>query len=129
MSHKKVTPLVPAPSTDPKDPWSQAYKEFNAIAILAGVLYCFLLLAKLTGNVDIDKFVTMSTIGWIVIPVIVAGWYVLGQLFKRHHKLAVPIGFGVIGLSVVSGLINFNIILLLICGYYLYVIYRVQKKN
>jgi hypothetical protein len=112
----------------PKDHWRSAYKNFLHVfyfwiflAVCSIVIY-FMKIA------EIQKLTLVDHLQFVAFG---AAWFIISQQFKKHTKSAITISYTLIGIMLLWNIVSngFNIIVLLIYGYFLYLVYRASKTK
>lgn len=116
-----------------KDYWIQAYKEFFYLGLFGVFLDSVFLISWVLDAEWIRTFESQAgKIGILSILLFFAAtifWLALGLSFKKKKIWAIKLGYGVIGVLLVTSIISLNLITVLIFSYFLWVIRKAQKQS
>lgn len=108
-----------------KDYWRAAYKNFLHFSYFGYFLFLVFLVLWIVKHESVSKFITI----WALILTFVVStlWFVISQLFKKHHKKAILAGYVFLSVIALSLLWNGSGIALLLILYLFYLVYKASK--
>lgn len=116
---------------DKRDYWNLAYKNFLFMSFFGFFIFILSLVINIVISVTKpEPFQIQQTLKLLSVFTMSIIWLIISQLFKRHNKNAILIGYIFLGFVTVFGLfLNFNPILLIILAYLFVLIYKASKVS
>lgn len=112
-------------SVKQKDYWKLVYKNFLHFSYFGMFLFLVSLIIQIA---KVGPYQQLTMVGSLEILVITIIWFIISQLFKKHHKSSITVGYIFLAILTVFCLFPINLIGLLIDGYLFYLVYKASKN-
>ncbi len=111
----------------PKDAWQIAYKNFIQFFYFWVFIFVVLFIMYFMKEESISKFTFLNYMEFFLYGIF---WFSIAMLFKQGNKMAIYFGYISISILFIFNIFSgFNIILILLYGYLLYLIYKASKTS